>query len=190
MQADRHTACGSDGESGCDVVVGGGGGCVGASSSRHDRRGGTSGGGGGGGGCGSVGVGGGGGSSSSSGVGSVGCVGSGGGSRSGCRSAAGALAVRPKGGVKRSRYALQQSWLHVPHRTAGPKTRMMGRHQCKEALLAILLLPHRADAQEQASEGQLCPCLKHYLVAHVTTVVARNCCAAPEADPDLDITHV
>jgi hypothetical protein len=65
---------------------------------------------------------------------------------------------------------------------------MMGRHQCKQALLAILLLPRRAYAQEQASEGQLCPCLKHYLVARVTTAVARNCCA--EADPDLEITHV
>jgi hypothetical protein len=71
---------------------------------------------------------------------------------------------------------------------------MMRLHQCKEALLPILLLPHRADAQEQASEGQLCPCLKHYLAALVTIratiAVARNCCAAPEADPDLEITHV
>jgi hypothetical protein len=61
---------------------------------------------------------------------------------------------------------------------------MMGRHQCKQALLAILLLPHRADAQEQASEGQLCPCLKqHRAVLFITAKAPRNCCAAPKADP-------
>jgi hypothetical protein len=66
---------------------------------------------------------------------------------------------------------------------------MMGRHQCKQALLAILLLPHRADAQEQASEGQLCPCLKqHRAVLFITAKAPRNCCAAPKADPDLEST--
>jgi hypothetical protein len=49
-------------------------------------------------------------------------------------------AVRPKRGVKRSRNALEQSWVQIPQCTAGPKPMMMRLHQRNEPLLPILLL--------------------------------------------------
>jgi hypothetical protein len=60
---------------------------------------------------------------------------------------------------------------------------MMGRHQCKQALLAILLLPHRADGQEQTSEGQWNWLAKEHSF-EATIRRLSKCCNVPEPNAD------